>query len=103
MENKINAVMLREEGYCILKNVANEDWVSRLTAALEKAFDEHRKIQVKNGNDIVTGGVALHVLLSDPVFLDFLKHLFDIGFIEEAREHFFRSKFILNSMNRSAV
>src|SRR5688572_31959887 len=99
MEKKIDPARLNEEGYCIVRKLINQDWLDKLIPALEKAFEQHRTIQVKNGNDIITGGVALHVALSDQVFLDFLKHLLNTGFVADLREHFFRSKFILNSFS----
>jgi len=39
------------------------------------------------------------VMLNDSIFIDFLKHLQDIGFIRELQDNFFKSKCILNSFS----
>lgn len=90
---------LKEYGYTIIKNQVNETWLNLLTEAVDIAFTEHRNIQIKNGNDIVTEGVALHVLLSNPVFIDFLQTLLDNRFIKSLQDNFFHSNCILNSLS----
>lgn len=90
---------LKDKGYTILKNKISSDWLDKLSVAIDKSFVEHRKIQVENNNDIKTEGVALHVMLNDSVFIDFLKHLQSIGFIQELQDNFFESKCILNSFS----
>lgn len=95
-----HAIQLKHEGYCIIPNVMNDIVVSRLNAALDYSFEKHRQIQIKNGNDIVTDGVALHILLDHPVFLRFLEMLlFDMGICEFLENSYFKSRFILNSMS----
>lgn len=73
---------LQEEGYVILRNKVSSDWLYKLSTAIDNSFIEHRKIQIKNNNDIQTDGVALHVILNDSIFLEFLKYLQDTGFIK---------------------
>ena len=90
---------LKEKGYTILRNKISQDWVNDLKSGAYKAFEEHRQIQIRNGNDIQTEGVALHVLLSDPIFIKLLHELNRIGVIEEIEREFFDSKFIMNSMS----
>jgi ectoine hydroxylase-related dioxygenase (phytanoyl-CoA dioxygenase family) len=90
---------LKNEGYTILRNKISSDWLDKLSTAIDKSFIEHRKIQIKNNNDIKTEGVALHAILNDSIFLDFLKYLQDIGFIKELQDNFFESKCILNSFS----
>lgn len=90
---------LKDKGYTILRNKISSDWLDKLSVAIDKSFVEHRKIQVENNNDIKTEGVALHVMLNDSVFIDFLKHLQSIGFIQELQDNFFESKCILNSFS----
>ena len=90
---------LKDKGYTILRNKISQDWLSNLKSGAHKAFEEHRQIQIRNGNDIHTEGVALHVLLSDPVFIEFLGELNRVGIIEEIEREFFGSKFIMNSMS----
>jgi ectoine hydroxylase-related dioxygenase (phytanoyl-CoA dioxygenase family) len=90
---------LKTKGYTILRNKVSTDWLDKLSTAIDKSFVEHRKIQIENENDIKTGGVALHVILNDPIFIDFLKHLQNIRFIQELQDNFFESKCILNSFS----
>lgn len=90
---------LKEHGYTVIKNQINETWLNLLTEAVNTSFAEHRNIQIKNGNDIVTEGVALHVLLSNPIFIDFLQTLLDKGFIKSLQDNFFHSNCILNSLS----
>ena len=70
---------LKEKGYGILRNKISQDWVNDLKSGAYKAFEEHRQIQIRNGNDIQTEGVALHVLLSDPIFI-MLLHCLNLQF-----------------------
>lgn len=90
---------LKTKGYTILKNKISSDWLDMLSPAIDKSFLEHRKIQLENNNDIKTDGVALHVLLNDPIFINFLKYLQNTGFIQELQDNFFNSKCILNSFS----
>lgn len=90
---------LREKGYTILRNQVNEKWLNLLSQEVNNAFIEHRNIQLKNGNDINSDGVALHVLLSNPVFIEFLQTLLDNGFVQSLQDNFFHSRCILNSFS----
>lgn len=92
-------IELKDKGYTILRNKISSDWLDKLSIAIDKSFIKHREIQIKNNNDIKTEGVALHVMLNDPIFVEFLKHLQDIGFIQELQDNFFDSKCILNSFS----
>jgi hypothetical protein len=73
---------LREQGYTIIRNQINNKWLNLLSAAINTAFLEHRNIQLSNNNDIKSDGVALHVLLSSPIFTEFLQTLLENGFIQ---------------------
>lgn len=90
---------LKTKGFTILRNIVSESWTYQLRTAIDKSFLEHRKIQSENGNEINTDGVALHVLLTDPIFIDFLAHLQSIGLFESLEKYFFKSKCILNSFS----
>jgi len=90
---------LKTKGYTILRNKISSDWLDKLSTAIDKSFIEHRTIQLDNNNDIKTDGVALHVMLNDSIFIDFLKYLQNIGFIKELQDNFFESKCILNSFS----
>jgi ectoine hydroxylase-related dioxygenase (phytanoyl-CoA dioxygenase family) len=90
---------LKEKGYTILRNQIDEKWLNLLTKEVDRAFIEHRNVQLANGNDINTDGVALHVLLSSPLFIEFLQTLLDNGFIQSLQDNFFHSKCIVNSLS----
>jgi ectoine hydroxylase-related dioxygenase (phytanoyl-CoA dioxygenase family) len=90
---------LNEYGYTVLRNKISDQWLIKLSDAIDHSFIKHRKIQILNNNDIKTDGVALHALLTDTIFIDFLKYLQNIGFIQELKESFFKSNCILNSFS----
>jgi hypothetical protein len=85
---KENIIELKEQGYTIIRNLVNENWLDLLRDALDKAFIEHRKTQLNNNNDIQTNGVALHVLLSNPIFINFLEELQSKNFLNSFRNLF---------------
>lgn len=90
---------LKTKGYTILRNKISSDWLDKLSNAIDKSFIDHRRIQIENNNDIKTEGVALHVMLNDSIFIEFLKYLQNIGFIKDLQENYFGSKCILNSFS----
>lgn len=90
---------LKEKGYLVIPNLINEQWIDKLQLAVDSSFEKHREIQKLNKNDINTDGVALHVLLNNNIFIDFLQHLIDVGFIKDLSENFFGSNCILNSFS----
>ncbi len=97
--NEIHIENLQKRGFCIVNSLVSPEWLLQLTDALEDAFNAHRKIQIQNANDINTDGVALHVVLSNPIFIEFLNELINIGFIKNIKEYYFGSNFILNSFS----
>jgi ectoine hydroxylase-related dioxygenase (phytanoyl-CoA dioxygenase family) len=90
---------LKDKGYVILRNKVSKEWIDILSKAVDNAFTNHRDTQLKNGNDIKTDGVALHVLLSNSVFIDFLEYLIYTDFINDLKENYFGSNCILNSFS----
>lgn len=90
---------LKKIGFTIIPNQVDSNWLQKLSESMTIAFNEHREIQIKNNNDIVSDGVALHALLSSNVFIDFLYVLLQNGFIQSLQENFFYSKCILNSFS----
>ena len=90
---------LNKQGYTIIRNLIEENWLISLKEALDKAFTEHRKTQLDNNNDIQTDGVALHVLLSNPIFINFLEDLQNKGFFKFLSKSFFKSNCIINSFS----
>jgi ectoine hydroxylase-related dioxygenase (phytanoyl-CoA dioxygenase family) len=94
-----NIIELKKQGYTIIRNLVEEDLLDLLRNALDEAFIEHRQTQLNNNNDIKTNGVALHVLLSNPIFIDFLEELEKKNFFTFLSETFFNSKCIINSFS----
>jgi ectoine hydroxylase-related dioxygenase (phytanoyl-CoA dioxygenase family) len=94
-----NIIELKKQGYTIIRNLVEEDLLDLLRNALDKAFIEHRQTQLSNNNDIKTNGVALHVLLSNPIFINFLEELELKNFFTFLSETFFNSKCIINSFS----
>jgi ectoine hydroxylase-related dioxygenase (phytanoyl-CoA dioxygenase family) len=94
-----NIIELKDQGYTIIRNLIDDNWLDLLRDGLDKAFIEHRQTQLNNGNDIHTDGVALHVLLSNPIFISFLEELQNTGFFKFLSESFFDSKCIINSFS----
>jgi ectoine hydroxylase-related dioxygenase (phytanoyl-CoA dioxygenase family) len=90
---------LKNDGYCIISNSVDIHWRKLLIEALEKAFIKHRQIQINNDNDIMTEGVALHVILNDSIFISFLEDLIDSGLMDYLKYNYFKSNFILNSFS----
>jgi ectoine hydroxylase-related dioxygenase (phytanoyl-CoA dioxygenase family) len=97
--NKQEILNLKNEGYVILRNEISPKWVNILSRAVDDSFAQHRDTQLENGNDIKTEGVALHVLLSNPVFIEFLDYLISTGLINKLKENYFGGNCILNSLS----
>ena len=85
-----NFIELNKQGYTIIRNLVDENWLNTLREAIDKAFIEHRTTQLNNNNDIKTDGVALHALLSNPIFISFLENLQNKGFFNFLSESFFK-------------
>jgi ectoine hydroxylase-related dioxygenase (phytanoyl-CoA dioxygenase family) len=94
-----NQSELRELGYTIIRDLIDSNWLDLLRTSVDDAFLDHRRTQTQNNNDIKTDGVALHVLLSNPIFIDFLKHLQQKNFFKSIQENFFNSNCIINSFS----
>jgi hypothetical protein len=43
---KENFIELKEQGYTIVRNLVNENWLDLLREAIDKAFIEHRETQL---------------------------------------------------------
>lgn len=91
--------LLKNRGYVILRNKVSSEWIDRLCDAVDESFIQHREIQQSNNNEIKSDGVALHVLLNNSLFVDFLQYLIDIDLIQELKTSYFAANCILNSMS----
>jgi len=90
---------LKKKGYVILRNKVSSEWINKLRVSADNSFSKHREIQQLNNNEIMSDGVALHVLLNDNVFIDFLLHLIESNFIDDLKTSYFEANCILNSMS----
>ena len=99
--NNYNSDRLKYEGYCIIPDVVNSSYgFPFLGPALEDSFKKHKEIQINNGNDILTDGVALHLLLDNEIFVSLLDIIiFKSGLGKFLKSYYFNSNFILNSMS----
>lgn len=78
---------LKNQGYLVLKNAVSQEWVNKLSFTLDKIFKKY------------LDGVALHVLLEDSIFIDFIDYLLKTGIIENLKNEYFKSNCILNSFS----
>lgn len=100
MDKLRHSLELANEGYTIIPGMVSLSWLAILKKLLSASFEKHRKIQIENKNDIITEGVALHILLDHGAILSFLEYLmFDKGLYSFLAEEYFHSPFILNSIS----
>ena len=90
---------LNEVGISFLRGGMNMSLIDELGKSLDNSIIKHREIQIKNNNDIDTGGVALNIIGDDPIYLKLLENLIELGVIDDMEKNFFNSKFILNSIS----
>jgi len=98
MNNK-NILELNDLGYTIIKNVINETWINNLRDVLDEEFIKHRKIQIESNTQIQARGVAHHILLTNPIFVELVDYLQYNGFFTFLQNNFFKSKCIIHSMS----
>jgi ectoine hydroxylase-related dioxygenase (phytanoyl-CoA dioxygenase family) len=90
---------LEKEGYFIMPNQISNELIIKLKDSLDYSFEKHNLIQKEQGNEINIKGVALNVLGDSINYIDLLQNFFDKKIIENLEKHFFKSKFILNSIS----
>ena len=95
--NKENIQELEIKGYTILRNWVNNEWLNKFKANLPRLFKEHSDIRKENNNGIVSNGVAMNVLASDDLFIEFLQVMLDKGLIKDLEDNYFKRDCILNS------
>lgn len=84
---------LKEQGYTIIRNQISSIWLELLSKGVDKTFIQYQ--QYPNNQE----GVALHAILGDSIFFQFLQVLLDDGFVESLKINFFKSPCILNSFS----
>jgi ectoine hydroxylase-related dioxygenase (phytanoyl-CoA dioxygenase family) len=90
---------LNEDGYVVIRKMIPENLIDSLRVKLIDSFNEHKKIQIANNNEIKSYGVSLHVILHDPIFTKLLEYLIELKFIDFLEKKFFKSNCILNSFS----
>jgi ectoine hydroxylase-related dioxygenase (phytanoyl-CoA dioxygenase family) len=90
---------LDDVGISFIRSSINEHLIDNLTEALNESLIKHRKIQIENGSDIEVDGVALNLIGDNPVYIELLEELINIGLMDGMEKYFFKSKFILNSFS----
>jgi ectoine hydroxylase-related dioxygenase (phytanoyl-CoA dioxygenase family) len=93
-----NIIDLHIKGYTILKGWVSEKRVDSINNKLPKLFNEHKKIREENNNGIISEGVAMNVLASDDIFIDFIQEMIDRGLIDSIEKNYFKDTCILNSL-----
>jgi ectoine hydroxylase-related dioxygenase (phytanoyl-CoA dioxygenase family) len=96
---KQNIFELKTKGYTILRKWVSKEWLKKINEVLPKSFKEHKKIRQNNNNGITSDGVAMNVLASDGIFIDFLQEMIDRGLIGSLEKNYFGGKCILNSFS----
>ena len=94
---KFQHTALETEGYTILRNWVSDKWINKFLINLPSLFEEHSKIRKENNNGIVSDGVAMNVLASDDLFIEFLQVMLDRGLIKDLEDNYFKRDCILNS------
>lgn len=92
------SIQLKEEGFTILRNVISSEWLKIISSSMDISFENHRKIKM-NKEIYDSSSIALHALVNDDVYIEFLKYLQSIGFIKNLQDNFFGSPCILNSFS----
>jgi ectoine hydroxylase-related dioxygenase (phytanoyl-CoA dioxygenase family) len=98
MDNK-KIEEIKQNGFIVLRNLINKEWLDILLNSVDNVFLEHRKIQLHNNNEITSDGIALHAILSDEIFLKFLDYFLTLDLVKNLSESFFESNCILNSFS----
>jgi len=97
--NSQDVKQLKDIGYVVLKKAVVKSWVDELRVSIDKSFQEHEETRKITQNEIKNNGVALHVLLSNPVYLKFLEYFISTNIVSELKEEYFGANCILNSFS----
>ena len=84
--DKKNISNLKTEGYTILRNWVSDEWINKFLINLPSLFEEHSEIRKENNNGIISDGVAMNVLASDDLFIEFLQVMLDKGLIKDLED-----------------
>jgi len=95
--DKKDIINLKTKGYTILRNWASDKSLDNIREILPKLFKEHKIIREDNNNGIISDGVAMNVLASDDLFINFLQEMQERGLIKDIEDHYFKDSCILNS------
>ena len=103
MKNKFNYsetdletfdAVMADCGWIIYEDALDVDFVDEIADSLVKAYDERRKIQVKNGIAAAMNGTLHHLIEKDAFALKFL----DQKICDSQIKHFLDGNYIINSL-----
>ncbi len=80
-------LQLKNQGYTVLRNQTSKEWIKKLSLTLDKVFIKY------------SDGVALHVLLEDNIFIEYIDYLLKTGLINNIKNNYFKANCILNSFS----
>jgi ectoine hydroxylase-related dioxygenase (phytanoyl-CoA dioxygenase family) len=95
--DKKDIINLETKGYTILRNWVGSTWINKFKEILPELFWGHSELRKENNNGIISSGVAMNVLVSDDLFIEFLQEMLDRGLIKDLEENYFNRSCILNS------
>jgi ectoine hydroxylase-related dioxygenase (phytanoyl-CoA dioxygenase family) len=93
---------LSSTGIYIYPSLISPDWVGRLATAMDKSFLKRKDEWCNNSEKYSSDGVALHIILDDDIFINFVQHLIDLNFFRMLESCFFKSKSIIHSFSALA-
>jgi ectoine hydroxylase-related dioxygenase (phytanoyl-CoA dioxygenase family) len=95
----MNYEELNKKGFTILREWVTKPWLNNIQNILPLIFDQHRIIREQNNNSIISNGVAMNVLVSDNIFVNFLETMIERGLINDIQNYYFKDDCILNSFS----
>ena len=90
---------LENEGITYLRNKLDLKTISEIFPILRNSFEKHYSIQVRNGVENPSKGVALNCLADSSEYLDFLEKIVIDEEVKYLLESFLGKSFILNSFS----
>jgi ectoine hydroxylase-related dioxygenase (phytanoyl-CoA dioxygenase family) len=94
---KTDIINLNTKGYTVLRNWTSDKWINDIKEILPKEFKEHKEIRESNNNGIISDGVAMNIIASNDLFIEFLTQMQDRNLIKDIEKHYFKGECILNS------
>jgi ectoine hydroxylase-related dioxygenase (phytanoyl-CoA dioxygenase family) len=90
---------LNSTGFYVVRSLVDSDWVNRLSLAANKVLINRENLSKNNCEIKFNPGIALHALIDDDTFIDFIQYLVDLQFFKVLEDNFFKAKCIINSFS----